>query len=244
VPAPGHGGHDTIELIAALVIVIGGVIFTALSLRTRPSHPGLAASVDSGAFDAPTDAAAGAADGAMPSVRRSLVLILAGLSGGAAVIHLAAAPNHYDELGDIAAGFLISAAFQALWVRWCLAGPSRATMAIGIAGNLAIVAAWAWTRTVGLPMGPFAGSAEPIGFPDAASVAFELLLVGGLVARWLDLDLALARRGAARTIASIAVVPVLGLVIVLTSLATVAIAEGLDHGGPSAHPPVEHIAAP
>ncbi|HLO35181.1 MAG TPA: hypothetical protein VK194_03830 [Candidatus Deferrimicrobium sp.] len=239
-----HLGHDTVEQLAALVLVVGGGILTVLTLRTRPVRPGPAAfavvapSIRPGAAgpsDAPVTTGA-------PSVRRSLVMIMAGLSAGAAVIHLVAAPSHYREIGDLAAGFLVSAAFQALWIRWLLAGPSRRTMAIGIIGNLAIIAAWAWTRTIGLPVGELAGSPEPVGYPDAASVAFELLLVAGLAVRRLDLDLAISRWPAARTIASIAVVPVVGLVLVLTSLATVAVATGLDHGVLDGRPTTEHVA--
>jgi hypothetical protein len=219
--------------------VIGGAIFTAIALRTRPVHPGPIA------FEAiPASAGASATVAAATSaVRRTLVIAIAGLSAGAAVIHFAAAPSHYAEIGDLAAGFVASAAFQALWIRWCLAGPSRGTMVVGIVGNLAIVAAWTWTRTVGLPNGPLAGTPEPIGYPDSASVAFELLIVAGLVIRLLDLDLALARRSVVRAIASVAVVPVLGLVMILTSLAMVAITQGLDHGAPAGQPASEHVAA-
>lgn len=218
-----HLAHESVEQLAALILVLGGGLFIALSLltmrrRTAPSSPG-----DS------------------PSVRRSLDLALAGLSAGAAVIHLAAAPSHYAEIGALAAGFLISAAFQAAWARWCLAGPSRRVVAIGIVGNLAIVVAWAYTRTIGLPVGEFAGAAEPIGFPDAASVLFELLIVAGLVIRRLGLDKALSSRPAARSIASVMVVPVVGLVLVLSSLATVAIASGLEHGAPDGVP-AAHVA--
>jgi len=168
---------------------------------------------------------------------------MAGLSVGAAVIHLVAAPRHFEEIGDLAAGFLISAAFQAWWAVACLAGPSKRTVTIGAIGNLAIVLAWLYTRTIGLPIGEFAGSAEPIGFPDGASVVFELLLVAGLLVRWRGIDLAVSRRAAARTIASVAVVPVIGLVIVLTSLATLATATGLDHGAPPGGVATEHAAA-
>src|SRR5712671_1893041 len=97
------------------------------------------------------------------SVERIAAVIL--VIGGA-VFHLAAAPSPYREIGDVAVGFVVSAAFQAAWIRWCLAGPSRSTIAIGIAGNLAIVAAWAWTGTVGAPGGEIASSPEPVGFPD------------------------------------------------------------------------------
>jgi len=214
----GHPGGDAIELIAALVLVIGGAIFVAISLRARSVRPGPTV---------PTAAGSGSAGSNLPTVRRSLVLVMAGFSAGAAVIHVTAAPGHIAEIGVLASGFVIAAAFQFSWICWCLAGPSRRTIAIGVAGNLAIVAAWTWSRTVGLPLGD-SGSAEPVGYPDALSVGFELLLVGGLVARWFDLDLAAARRTAMRSLASVALVPVLGLVIILTSLATVALA-GPDH---------------
>ena len=232
-----HLSHDSVERIAALILVVGGAVFTVMSLRMRPAPSGSAAVADDRSGGGQVAPASAAAD-----VRRTLVIILAGLSAGAAVIHLAAAPSHYREIGDLAAGFVVSAAFQAAWIRWCLAGPSRSTIAIGIAGNLAIVAAWTWTRTIGLPVGEFAGSAEPVGFPDAASVVFELLLVTGLVIRWLEVDVALSRRSVVRAIASVAVVPIVGLVLVLTSLATVAIASGLDHGTPLGLRATEHVA--
>jgi len=219
-PGLGHGGHDAVMLIAAAVLVTGGAILIAISFRMRPVPSGAGSSMEI------------EPGGPLPSVRRSLVLVMAGLSAGAAVIHLVAAPNHYDEIGDLAAGFLVAAAFQTWWAVACLAGPTRRTMAIGLLGNVAIIAAWMYTRTIGLPVGPFAGSAEPIGLPDGASVVFELFLVGGILAMWRNVDLALSRRTGARTIASIAVVPLVGLVIVLTSLATVAVATGLDHGSP------------
>lgn len=178
-------------------------------------------------------------------VGRSVALILAGLSGGAAVIHLAAAPSHYEEIGDLASGFVVAAIFQAAWIRWCLAGPSHRTAWIGIAGNLVIVAAWAWTRTVGLPIGELAGVPEPVGYPDAASVVFELILVAGLAARVAGVGAAIERRIDLRTVAAIAVVPVVGLVLVLTSLATVAIAGGMEHGPAGApHAMAEHVANP
>ena len=226
-----HGAHETIEVIAAVLVVIGGAIFTVLSFRTRPARSGPAA------FPA-SESGSGGVD---PSAARSLVLMMAGLSGGAAVIHLAAAPSHYAELGDLGAGFLISAAFQGWWALRCLAGPSRRAIDLGIVVNVGIVAAWAWTRTVGLPIGEFAGRAEPIGLPDGASVAFELLLVALLVARRLGDDLGLGSRRAGRSVAAVAVVPVLGLVVLVTSLATVAIADGLDHGAPGGAP-AGHVA--
>ena len=233
-PAMAHGGHDAIELIAALVLVVGGVFFTIRAFRTRPAPSGPAASVVA-------DGSLGGAALEPPTIDRSIALILGGLSAGAAVIHLAAAPTHYLELGDLGAGFLITAALQGAWIRWCLAGPTRRTALAGVALNSAIVLAWAWTRSVGLPVGPFAGGPEPIGLPDGASVVFELLLVAGLVPIALGVDLGRSRRGVLREIAAIAIVPVIGLVLVVTSLATVAIATGLDHGSGGGHPTAAHV---
>src|SRR6185436_3680741 len=92
---------------------------------------------------------------------RSPLAILAGLSFGAAVIHLAAAPSHYVELGDIGAGFLVAAALQGAWARSILGGATPRTISAGVAINAAIVAAWAFTRTAGLPVGPAPFVAEP-----------------------------------------------------------------------------------
>jgi hypothetical protein len=227
----GHAGHETNETIAALVIVIGGAILTAFSLRTRSARSGPTA------FHSP----AVAPRHAQPAASRSLVLMMVGLSLGAAVIHLAAAPSHDAELGDLGAGFLVSAAFQGWWALRCFAGPSRRVVDLGIVVNLAIVAAWAWTRTVGLPIGEFAGRPEPVGLPDGASVVFELVLVALLAVRRLGIDRALDRRAPIRSMSAVAVVPVLGLVMLLTSLSTVAIIDGLDHGTPTG-PASQHVA--
>ena len=228
-----HGGHDAIGLIAALVLLIGGGYFTVRAYRARPAPMGVPA-----ASARPSHSPALSRS---PEIARSLGVVLAGFSAGAAVIHLAAAPSHYLEIGDLGAGFVIAAAFQAWTIRWWLAGSTGRTALIGIVGNLTIMLAWLYTRTIGLPVGPFAGGPEPIGYPDGASVVFELLLVAGLAARSLGLDRALSGRPVARELGAVLVVPVIGLVLVLTSLATLAIATGLDHGT-LGRPLAEHVA--
>jgi hypothetical protein len=216
---PAGHGHELLHLVAAVVLVAGGAAFVLASIRSRSvAGPAVAPS--------PPTAMVG----------RSLAVMCAGLSAGAAVIHLVAAPHHYEEIGDLGAGFLAAAVFQGAWAVACLSGPSTRTRRLGIVVNAAIVLAWAYTRTIGLPVGEFAGSPEPIGFPDAATVVFELLLIAGLLLIWARPFDPEPPRVAARTIASIAIVPVLGLTILATSLATVAIASGLDHGTPAGAP--------
>jgi hypothetical protein len=211
--------HEIVHWVAAVVLVVGGAVVVGLAARARAVER---AQVGARAFEPGSTAE--------PGGDRSPLVILAGLSFGAAAIHLAAAPSHYVELGDLGAGFLAAALLQAAWARSVLRGATPRTIVAGIAINTAIVAAWAFTRTVGLPVGPSPFVAEPVGLPDGASTVFELALLAGLAA------VAMARRRpsllvTARPLVTIATVPILGLVILISSFATVAIVAGADHGG-------------
>ena len=242
-PGMDHGGaHELIHWIAALVLVVGGAVFLALAAYQRYGPASRGAEGRTARTDRPTDIAAQAVD-------RSLIRILVSLSLGAAAIHLVAAPPHYTELGDLGAGFLVAGLFQAAWARPALAANTPRTAWIGLTVNLGIVVAWVVSRTIGLPVGPDARTPEPIGLPDGASTAFELLIVAGLAIRLLGIDrTAAARRPSVRSIAAIAVIPALGLVLLTTSLSAVAIAAGADHGlphsssasGAAVHTPMGH----
>ncbi len=235
-----HGGaHDLIGWIAALVLVIGGAIFLVLAARERFGQ------------ERRTGPAAADGDGPRTSVapeaaRRAAVGMIVSLSLGAAVIHFAAAPHHYTELGDLGAGFIAAGAFQAAWARAANGTITRRTAWIGIAVNLGIIVAWIVSRSVGLPVGPEPWTPEVVGLPDGASTVFELLIVTGLAIRLLGVDrVRLVRSGPVRSIAAIAVVPVVGLVLLTTSLSTLAIVAGADHG-PSHVSPIagaEHATA-
>ncbi len=242
----GHASHDTVEAIAAAVLVVGGGIFTALSYRMRPARSGPAASstpsTSSRTLAAGPPGPGGVGAGQRSDSARSVAVMMAALSAGAAAIHLAAAPPHYAELGDLGAGFLASAAFQAWWAIRVLGTPSRRLIDLGILVNVAIILAWTWTRSVGLPIGEFAGRPEPVGLPDGASILFETALVGLLLIRRVGLDRTPGPRSVGGTLASVAVVPVLGLVLVLTSLSAVAIIDGLDHGAVPGGPAQGHVA--
>ena len=217
--------HDLVLWLAAFVLVVGGGIFLGLAAHRRFGPTRQSTIIAMAGADRPA---------AVPSdepVDRSLLRIVAVLSLGAGAIHLVAAPHHFDEIGDLAAGFLVSGVFQVAWAQAALNAPSRRTVVVGIVVNLAIVAAWAFSRTVGLPVGLEPWTPEAIGLPDGACTIFELLIAAGLAIRLLGLDRsALGRSRAVRSVAAIAVIPVLGLVLLTTSLATVAIASGADHG--------------
>lgn len=48
---------------------------------------------------------------------------------------------------------------------------------MGILGNLAIIAMWMVTRTIGVPLGPMRGEIEEIGALDLASKIAELAVI-------------------------------------------------------------------
>ena len=100
------------------------------------------------------------------------------LSVGAAAIHAAAAGPHFEEWAPFGVLFAIAALAQAVWGALVLARPSARLVAAGVAGNVAIIAAWALSRTAGLPVGPDAGTPEPVAVLDAVASVFEL---GGVV---------------------------------------------------------------
>ena len=69
--------------------------------------------------------------------------------------------------------FLLVAAAQVVWVAQAATRPTRRTLGLGIALNLALIAVWAVTRTWGLPLG-LMPEPEPVGGWDLASVLWQL----------------------------------------------------------------------
>ena len=99
----------------------------------------------------------------------------AALSLLAALIHLWVTPEHFEEWWGYGAFFLVAAAAQVLYAPLVLVWPTRIVLLGGIAGNLAIVALYLLTRTVGIPLfGPGAGEVEGAGFVDLCATASEV----------------------------------------------------------------------
>lgn len=223
----GHGSHAAIETLAAFVLVVTGAIVLALAAHQR--RHALVVGVPS----AVPPASAEPGDPGRLSVPGAVVVAL---SLGAAAIHLAAGPPHVEELGDLGLGFYWAALFQGGWAMAYAARSARSTRPlawVGIAGSLAISAAWLWSRTLGLPVGPDAWRPEAIGVPDAVATTFQLLL-----AAWLAWELppvsrswAILRRLRSGSTAMVAGVPIIGIVFLATTLAVAGGAAGHDHGG-------------
>lgn len=120
----------------------------------------------------------------MPTIAlRWLVRVATTLSFLAAFIHVSVMPEHFAEWWGYGAFFFVVAIAQAVYA---FVLPRRASdrhlIWAGVVGNLAIVALWAWTRTVGIPLfGPHAGEVETIGAIAVVSKISEALLIACLV---------------------------------------------------------------
>jgi hypothetical protein len=110
----------------------------------------------------------------------SLVAVdLALLSGAAAIIHFAVIGQHLREFWLFGALFAVAALAQLAWALLAVARPSQRVWVVGAVGNAVVIVVWIVSRTVGLPVGAEAGHAEPVGFADALSTTWEVLLVVG-----------------------------------------------------------------
>jgi hypothetical protein len=104
-------------------------------------------------------------------------------SAGAAAIHLGTAPAHMAEWLPAGCFMLMTGIAQLAWS--ILIGRRRCTsasLAAGLAGNVALVALWAMSRTIGLPFGPMPFTPEHVHGPDLLAVALEVIVVGTAVA--------------------------------------------------------------
>jgi uncharacterized membrane protein HdeD (DUF308 family) len=117
--------------------------------------------------------------------RRRADLLLYGaclLSAGAAAIHFAVAKEHFEEYALFGVFFVLSGIAQLAWAVLAAARPRRWILATGVAGNLAIVALWAFDRIWGLPLGPEHWKPDPLGFGDVTASAFEVVLAAACIA--------------------------------------------------------------
>lgn len=99
------------------------------------------------------------------------------------MLHAAVVREHWEEWALFGAFFVAAALAQGVWGSLLLNGVApRWLVGGGGFGQLAIIAVWVLSRTVGLPVGPDVGIAERIGFLDALTTAFEGLAVLGAAA--------------------------------------------------------------
>jgi hypothetical protein len=115
------------------------------------------------------------------SRRRATLLPLVALAGvAAAAVHVVVMPDHFEESALYGTFFATAAIAQFGYSALLLARPSRSLLAAGVLGNAAILVLWLITRTVGIPLGPAAGTTETFGGLDVLASVFELTIaIGG-----------------------------------------------------------------
>lgn len=162
----------------------------------------------------------------MRSLRPAPLLLAA-----AAGLHLAALQSHLDAGVAVAAFFVAVAAGQLGAAVLVFRGTTPMTTRVIALGNLAVVAVWAVSRTVGLPL--VGDAPEPVGLLDGVATAAGIAAVVSLV---LSTSTSTPRR---RLLTG---VPALALVAVLAAGVGLPLAAA-GHSGNEAHEPAASVPA-
>jgi hypothetical protein len=142
---------------------------------------------------------------------------------GAAAIHFAVVPTHWQEWIPSGLFFVAIALFQLIWALAALARPTSSTLAVGIAANVGSAVLWGVSRTVGAPFGPHAGEPELVQAAGLCALLLEVYVVMGAAWVWY-------RGRQAEPISGFAHAAVLlGAGAVIAAAATVGTASGLQH---------------
>jgi hypothetical protein len=133
------------------------------------------------------------------AARSERVMLLVSLSAAAGVIHGKALFDHASHYWLFGVFFGVLTYAQVLWAVHVYRRPDDRRWYMPVAvGSLVVVAIWVLSRTVGLPIGPWAYDPEPLAINDMTATAIELLLAALIVAmlhpegriarrmRWLD----------------------------------------------------------
>jgi hypothetical protein len=121
--------------------------------------------------------AARRAVGERPVPLTDAVKIVAWLSITAGAIHAIAMIDHFSHWWLYGAFFLVLTYGQVLWGAGLLrTPPADRNLVLGAAANLAIVAVWLFSRTIGIPIGPDGGRPEAVGVMDVAATLDQLVL--------------------------------------------------------------------
>lgn len=161
---------------------------------------------------------------AMKTDSRLAARLAAIASLGAAVIHFAVAPTHWQEWMPSGLFFVSLALCQLIWARVVLARPTTPVLAAGIILNVGAIALWAMSRTAGAPFGPHSGVPELVQAADLCALLLQIYVVMGAGWVWHR-----GRHGQPVPAFANAII-LLGAVAVVALASTVGVASGLRHG--------------
>lgn len=141
---------------------------------------------------------------------------------GAAVIHFAVTPAHWNHWLPSGIFFASIAVFQLMWSFLAWSRPPAVLLAAGIVANAGFVALWVWSRTAGQPFGPNAGEPEAVQAAGICALLLECYIVMGAAWAWFKGDRAgpVSRFGSALVL--------LGANTVIAAAVTAGVASGLQ----------------
>lgn len=161
--------YGSVILLATNLVAVAWVVALRggrLRLRTLT-----AATTDT---PADTPAEAPGAPGASQSRASDLRLLLAAGLVGTAAIHAAVIPQHLSEWAAAGTFFLVLVAAE-LAVAALLLTRHQPRILIAAAGvSAGPLALWCYSRTLGMPFGPGAGTPEPLGLSDITACILEI----------------------------------------------------------------------
>jgi hypothetical protein len=151
----------------------------------------------------------------IPTVYSALAVVSLATAG----IHFAVMGDHFREYVAFGIFFAVVAWFQSLWALGVVVSPTRSLLLIGAIVNALVVVVWLVSRTIGLPIGPDPGIAEPAAFLDVLSTVLEVVIVASIATLLVRGAPGRATAGARSGLALVG-----GLAMVLVLLTTVAVA--------------------
>ncbi len=90
------------------------------------------------------------------------------------IVHGSVVHEHSRESAVLGWFFALLAVGQACWVVAVLVSPNERLVRFGIWSNLGLVTLWAWTRTIGVPLGIGGGARESLGVVDLVATGIEI----------------------------------------------------------------------
>ena len=158
--------------------------------------------------------------------------LLATLSFGAGAVHLVMVPQHAQESLPMGLAFAAAGWFQVSFAVAVLVAPKRIWLRLAAGANLAFLATWTTSRTVGLPDWTGDGGTQEAHSADVLCAVFEVVIVVGTLALLFAPRLLERLKSAAPAVVAVAAAGVLAgttAVLVAPSTATHGHASGDEH---------------
>lgn len=179
--AAALGGHLLHVIVIGAALLLGGVVYGLASVTAPPAHEQRREVRSPGASlsrRAATDCASPPRHPTRSAIAQQVACL--GLCAAAGT-HLAVMPDHLEQSWTYGAFFAVVASLQAGlgWV--VLVRARRAELVAALTFSLTVVVLWAFTRFVGVPIGPDHGATEGLGVLDVFATACELLTAGALI---------------------------------------------------------------